>query len=639
MNYSVFISYRREGGFDTACLIAEKLRNKGYRVFLDVESMRSGKFNEQLYSVIGNCVDFVLVLPAGALDRCANEDDWLRKEIMYAQKTHKNIIPVMLKGFSWPAKMPEGMEELDKYQGVAAGDISYFDSSMDRLISYLKSHRRIISSKAVKYTLASLVVLCILGVGYIISRMASSVPVCQEQVTKMVSQLSKLNVLVDESDAIEKAWKDFYHSYEKASYSNRQALVKEMASTLDFYDSEISSINMDTAAFELSDRQKKMMRIRGLDPAAVEIFHNSLIPGFFDDAHNAVDILRKYLGSGDVSEISLSTADVNARMFRHSANSVYYAFLSECASLPDKIMKPYSELSVEWVNFPVYVGLHLPKQEYDRLQASEMKKAEDLVSELGHMNTKLAFDLENEQDALDAMTQRAAAEAVRDEINERIDRVIDKSGELVSRQKALQEAADKVDETAESVMEKCTLSSEDDQYYMWGKIIRLGSLLNLTVTSRSEAKARAEKEKAEAEKMGFDTSGWFEAKYRVTPEVVLGKIHESLDLYQGWFPETSVYVPAVKQYFSDLVNRKYKAGGMVVMATKDNLEHPVLRLGDIVVSRNGTPVNTVDDFSGSRNEAGEDILTFLRLENGTLVKHTEVNPKNDVSVGLLPLVE
>lgn len=639
MNYSVFISYRRDGGFDTACLIAEKLRNKGYSVFLDVESMRSGKFNEQLYSVIGNCVDFVLVLPEGALDRCANEDDWLRKEIMHAQKTGKNIIPVMLKGFSWPDKMPEGMEDLDKYQGVAAGDISYFDASMDKLISYLKSRRRFILSKAVKYTFASLIVLCFLVGGYIMSRMASSVPVCQEQVTKMVSQLSRLNILVDESDAIEKAWEDFYHSYEKASYANRKALVEEMVSTLDFYDSEISSLEMDTAAFELSDRQKKMMRIRGLDPAAVEIFHNSLIPSFFDDAHNAVEILRKYLGSGDVSEISLSTADVNARMFRHSVNSVYYAFLSECASLPEKIMKPYSELSVEWVNLPVYVGLHLPKQEYDRLQASEMKKAEDLLSELGHMNTKLAFELENQKDALDVMTQKVAVEAAREEINQRIDRVIDKSGELVSRQKALQEAADKVDATAESVIAKCTLSREDDQYYMWGKIIRLGSLLNITLTSRSEARVRAEKEKAEAEKMGFDTSGWFEAKYRVTPEVILGKIHGSLDQYQGWFPETAAYVPAVKQYFSDVADGKYKTGGMVIMATKDNLEHPVLRLGDIVVSRNGIPVNTAEEFSGSKNEAGEDILTFLRLDSGSLRKHTEGNPKNDVLVGLLPLVE
>ena len=47
MKYDVFISYRRDA-FESANLIAEKLRSAGYSVFFDLETLRAGKFNEQL---------------------------------------------------------------------------------------------------------------------------------------------------------------------------------------------------------------------------------------------------------------------------------------------------------------------------------------------------------------------------------------------------------------------------------------------------------------------------------------------------------------------------------------------------------------------------------------------------------------
>ena len=78
MKYNIFVSYRRTSA-ETANLIAVKLRGKGYNVFFDVESLRGGKFNEQLFDVIDRVDDVVVVLPAGALDSCLDEDDWLRK--------------------------------------------------------------------------------------------------------------------------------------------------------------------------------------------------------------------------------------------------------------------------------------------------------------------------------------------------------------------------------------------------------------------------------------------------------------------------------------------------------------------------------------------------------------------------------
>ncbi len=85
MKYDVFVSYRRSS-FESANLIAEKMRSKGFSVFFDVETLRSGKFNEQLYDVIDNCNDFILVLPPNALDKCHNEEDWVRRELIRAMQ-------------------------------------------------------------------------------------------------------------------------------------------------------------------------------------------------------------------------------------------------------------------------------------------------------------------------------------------------------------------------------------------------------------------------------------------------------------------------------------------------------------------------------------------------------------------------
>lgn len=131
-NYQIFISYRRDGGEFLAGRVSDKLTDKGYEVFYDVESMRSGPFNEQIYRAIDQCTDVLLVLPPNALDRCKNEDDWVRKEIVYSLKTGKNVIPLLMPGFEWPVVLPEGMENVDKQEGVKV-DSAYFNAMIQRI--------------------------------------------------------------------------------------------------------------------------------------------------------------------------------------------------------------------------------------------------------------------------------------------------------------------------------------------------------------------------------------------------------------------------------------------------------------------------------------------------------------------------
>jgi len=138
--YDVFISYRREGGETMAILLHDRLTAKGYNVFLDVESLNSGGFNSQLLTVIENCKDVIVVLAKDSLERCANEDDWVRKELAHAFKHEKNIVPFMLRGFEWGCPLPEEIAALPLQNGVNANSNEYFDASIERLITkFLKS--------------------------------------------------------------------------------------------------------------------------------------------------------------------------------------------------------------------------------------------------------------------------------------------------------------------------------------------------------------------------------------------------------------------------------------------------------------------------------------------------------------------
>lgn len=119
-DYNVFISYRRDGGFYLARLLYELLEKTGKTPFLDVERLKAGRFDQQIYSVIDRCENVVVILSPNSLDRCSNleEEDWFRNEIVYSIKNKKNIIPVLMEKFEYPKHLPEEMEDFPKHNGI-----------------------------------------------------------------------------------------------------------------------------------------------------------------------------------------------------------------------------------------------------------------------------------------------------------------------------------------------------------------------------------------------------------------------------------------------------------------------------------------------------------------------------------------
>lgn len=136
MKNQIFISYRRDGGDVTAKLICEALKNKGYSVFYDYDSLKGGVFDSRILESIDECNDVVLVLPKKALARCKDKKDWVRQEIRYALQTEKNIIPVMLDGFEFPKKLPDDIRDVARYNGVRF-HMDFFETVIDKIIERL----------------------------------------------------------------------------------------------------------------------------------------------------------------------------------------------------------------------------------------------------------------------------------------------------------------------------------------------------------------------------------------------------------------------------------------------------------------------------------------------------------------------
>jgi class 3 adenylate cyclase/putative methionine-R-sulfoxide reductase with GAF domain len=134
----VFFSYRREGGSHVARSIQQALKD-GYSIFLDVDRLGVGHFDTALLRMIESAPNFVVFLTKGSLDRCHLPDDWLRKEIIHALKTQRNVVPVRMPDFEFPPPhlLPDEMRELTLFDAVEYNHI-WFNPMIEKIRTRLK---------------------------------------------------------------------------------------------------------------------------------------------------------------------------------------------------------------------------------------------------------------------------------------------------------------------------------------------------------------------------------------------------------------------------------------------------------------------------------------------------------------------
>lgn len=137
MNYDIFISYKRKS-LATANNLYYRLTTRGYYTFFDLDEMKKDNFDVQLLHYIENAKDVFVILEEGSLDACKTEEwnkDWFCKEIAHAIKTKRNIIPILLGGYSMPNidALPDELKELTK-KNSPEFSFSYFEEYLNKLV-------------------------------------------------------------------------------------------------------------------------------------------------------------------------------------------------------------------------------------------------------------------------------------------------------------------------------------------------------------------------------------------------------------------------------------------------------------------------------------------------------------------------
>jgi DNA-binding response OmpR family regulator len=141
---SVFISYRRSTTMHLARLVFQELKTHNYNVFLDVDTLDNGVFDRILLSQIVARAHFILVLSSGALARCVEEGDWLRREIEEAIGSARNIVPLLDVGFNIEEEklyLPEPIRtELFRRNAVPYSH-DYPEAAFEKMRRFLKEPR------------------------------------------------------------------------------------------------------------------------------------------------------------------------------------------------------------------------------------------------------------------------------------------------------------------------------------------------------------------------------------------------------------------------------------------------------------------------------------------------------------------
>jgi len=140
LDKTVFISYRRVD-VAWAQAIFQSLQGSGFDVFVDLHGLASGSYESVILDNIRTRAHFLVLLTPTALERCADPKDLFRREIVTALKARRNVVPIMLGGFSFGAagviqQLGDALAPLREYNSIIVPD-GYFEQAMDRLRQFL----------------------------------------------------------------------------------------------------------------------------------------------------------------------------------------------------------------------------------------------------------------------------------------------------------------------------------------------------------------------------------------------------------------------------------------------------------------------------------------------------------------------
>ena len=410
--YDIFISYRRDA-FESANLFATRLKALGYRVFFDVESMNPGKFNEQLLDVISKCKDFILVLSPNALDRCNDEGDWVRMEVMCAMEHKKNIIPIMLSGFVWPAEMPEGMEELCNYQALAPAPNTYYDLQVKRLTGYLKSKAHFQIRK--RWLIGLGIIVGVLAIIMLIAHL-TYMPVAQHVADNLTMQTQCMNDLAYISTTLQSEWETYVNKYKTSMNSiDKSELKSLMIKTIQIQKRQRDALlkTLKAGSLSVNGIYLPLFWMHGISPADLLIC-DTYAESMFDDLQSQIDYYNGLLENDTYTQLNMRMAKSNSNIIIAYTATYYYGYLQMMTHLPKSTYKMFYEVSPNWHHLPK-AGMGWSDEEYERQQKLLADEAEKEMAQLEMILAYSESELAEQEEKLRQLEDMA------DEVQKRMD--------------------------------------------------------------------------------------------------------------------------------------------------------------------------------------------------------------------------
>lgn len=637
--YDIFISYRRNGGSETAYTIARQLRNAGYRVFFDIDDLGSGKFNSQLYEVIDNCKDFVIILSKDSLDRCEKEDDWIRLETAHAIKNNKNIIPIMLRGFKFPETLPKDINELRFYQGVTILETHYYDTAIDKLKGLLKSKRGITWERYKKQiTIGIAIVFLISGCfGYYFWKEQQHFKrLCIEQVMLMTGEFVKMNQNLNTVKSAKSEWDKYALQFLVASPKDTAEIRNTFINAMLHYKGELKPFN---ESLGLSDVTSDRLSRHGIKTEEIKAFYSAICPTNYNTSFLVISNLIHYAQVSYASEILNQQAQWDYDFLYLSLKGDYYALLGFLTTMPRSVDSEFYKLRHLIDNFPdIPVGHSF--DEYESLQESIMKALENIITEMGGTLKDNSFMVE----LINQKYNQTLKDIGKAQVIEALARIEDKKAKVQTQKGELAELDKKLTDIYESALEKFELQADDEQWYMWGKVMRIATLATNSKTLRDKEKKDYEERVKIAESKGLDPSFITMYTHSITLDEKFNNIYKWLDKYlnfnQSKDPGATKYVPSAKQYFREIRKGTIPYQGILVAEFENNEQHPVLKVGDIVVERKGKAIMYAEDYGKLKDDPAPNTVKIIRFLNDKMQTTIETIPSDcKILVGFVNLKE
>ena len=591
--YDVFLSYRRNGGAETAQLLYDRLTRKGYKVSFDLETLRSGKFDKQLNTRVEQCKDVIVIMSKGALEVRENpEDDWLRLEVKHALEHQKNIVPVFLRDFdrSEAKQLPQEdvLNNVCGYEGVTASH-EHFDSTFAKLCRLLTA-KPVIPWK--RFGVIGVAILLLIagvwgfayrdhivpwpfttvekqqleGILYLVQGQGN----CMHQLLSMQKQLliaAKNALNSDSRSHFHDQFNVFMHDWNK----------------------------MDIEQWKPKDEQMASARNCPVKSVDMQVIYDCLVL-YHEESKEDAEYLRNYMGKDSAMTKSdlLEYIHIKEEYWELEVKLYSYYQMNLLHGVAPKALEEYKSVARRWTTMPLLAGnwerdQMILENLLDQCLNAMEEKINQIAVFVGNMNVNLRQEKKQFGELL------VDSGATQEQANKMVENVM----ETESQKSELAEMQKKLEEARERVRQKFAPLESDDSGTLWGKGLRF-----MTVNMSDEALKCVD---------------------------MLRKKND---------PQFSTPVcNAAEAFIRQRSTLSFKSGVLVCFFEPPATSHAIYKIGDIVTHINDKPCANYKAYVATEKEKNRKMLIWRLDVNGKFVSHEAIMPENQPRVALINLAE